>query len=183
MQWTKFFYVLLFFCDLVGVYCQKNMNWCVLLMHYLGGLLSYLVDGVSFGDLSCYCEDSLCVRQQNIPVNVPYVILGTGLLWFGWFGFNAGSALSTRLRNRGVAHGNNLGRVANCVRGDFHQVFYKKILNCTILLRDFLWESSRDITWKPSQAQTVGFSRHINASATPNFSVCQQPVRPQHELS
>eukprot|EP00667_Euglena_gracilis_P000578 EG_transcript_578 len=32
--------------------------------------------------------------QQNIPVNVPYVILGTGLLWFGWFGFNAGSALS-----------------------------------------------------------------------------------------
>jgi len=27
------------------------------------------------------------------PGNVPYVVLGTGLLWFGWFGFNAGSAL------------------------------------------------------------------------------------------
>ncbi|MGE3800488.1 MAG: ammonium transporter [Candidatus Kapaibacterium sp.] len=27
------------------------------------------------------------------PTNIPYVILGTGLLWFGWFGFNAGSAL------------------------------------------------------------------------------------------
>lgn len=27
------------------------------------------------------------------PANVPYVILGSGLLWFGWFGFNAGSAL------------------------------------------------------------------------------------------
>lgn len=27
------------------------------------------------------------------PANVPFVILGTGLLWFGWFGFNAGSAL------------------------------------------------------------------------------------------
>ncbi|SMO83337.1 ammonium transporter [Solitalea koreensis] len=28
------------------------------------------------------------------PANVPYVLLGTGLLWFGWFGFNAGSALA-----------------------------------------------------------------------------------------
>jgi len=27
------------------------------------------------------------------PANVPYVLIGTGLLWFGWFGFNAGSAL------------------------------------------------------------------------------------------
>ena len=28
------------------------------------------------------------------PANIPFVILGTGLLWFGWFGFNAGSAFS-----------------------------------------------------------------------------------------
>ena len=27
------------------------------------------------------------------PHNIPFVALGTGLLWFGWFGFNAGSAL------------------------------------------------------------------------------------------
>lgn len=26
------------------------------------------------------------------PANIPYVMLGTGMLWFGWFGFNAGSA-------------------------------------------------------------------------------------------
>jgi Amt family ammonium transporter len=28
-----------------------------------------------------------------VPHNVPFVLLGSGLLWFGWFGFNAGSAL------------------------------------------------------------------------------------------
>ena len=32
-------------------------------------------------------------EQKEIPpANIPYVLIGTGLLWFGWFGFNAGSA-------------------------------------------------------------------------------------------
>ncbi len=33
-------------------------------------------------------------RQAIIPHNVPFVLLGAGLLWFGWFGFNGGSALA-----------------------------------------------------------------------------------------
>jgi Amt family ammonium transporter len=32
--------------------------------------------------------------EAHTPANIPFVILGTGMLWFGWFGFNAGSALS-----------------------------------------------------------------------------------------
>ena len=32
-------------------------------------------------------------HQEIPPANIPYVLIGTGLLWFGWFGFNGGSAL------------------------------------------------------------------------------------------
>ena len=32
--------------------------------------------------------------QSMVPHNVPFTLLGAGLLWFGWFGFNAGSALA-----------------------------------------------------------------------------------------
>jgi Amt family ammonium transporter len=34
-------------------------------------------------------------HQEIPPSNIPYVLIGTGLLWFGWFGFNAGSALGS----------------------------------------------------------------------------------------
>ena len=44
---------------------------------------------------------ALCVGRRKdyaaaalLPHNVPFTLLGTGLLWFGWFGFNAGSALA-----------------------------------------------------------------------------------------
>ena len=33
-------------------------------------------------------------NSRHIPTNIPFVLLGTGMLWFGWFGFNAGSALA-----------------------------------------------------------------------------------------
>ena len=39
-------------------------------------------------------------RQALLPQNVPFTLLGTGILWFGWFGFNGGSALSA---NAGAA--------------------------------------------------------------------------------
>ncbi len=33
-------------------------------------------------------------NSNHIPTNIPFVLLGTGMLWFGWFGFNAGSTFA-----------------------------------------------------------------------------------------
>ena len=46
-----------------------------------------LVAAIVVGQRSDYQASSL------LPHNVPFTLLGAGLLWFGWFGFNAGSAL------------------------------------------------------------------------------------------
>jgi len=32
--------------------------------------------------------------EERSPHNIPFIALGTALLWFGWFGFNAGSELA-----------------------------------------------------------------------------------------
>jgi ammonium transporter, Amt family len=47
-----------------------------------------LVAALVVGKRSDYGSSSI------LPHNVPFVLLGSGLLWFGWFGFNAGSAVA-----------------------------------------------------------------------------------------
>jgi ammonium transporter, Amt family len=62
---------------------------------FAGGLVVHTSAGVSAvaAALVIGRRKDLEIRQTR-PNNVPYVILGTALLWFGWFGFNAGSALA-----------------------------------------------------------------------------------------
>ncbi len=50
----------------------------------VSGLVAALVLGKRYGK----------ERDTILPHNLPLTVLGAGLLWFGWFGFNAGSALS-----------------------------------------------------------------------------------------
>jgi Amt family ammonium transporter len=39
-------------------------------------------------------REGITPNKEVRPNNIPYVILGAAILWFGWFGFNAGSALA-----------------------------------------------------------------------------------------
>jgi len=49
------------------------------------------------------------------PTNIPYVILGPGLLWFGWFGFNGGSSLAADNIAVSAAVATNLAAAASAV--------------------------------------------------------------------
>jgi Amt family ammonium transporter len=48
-----------------------------------------LAGAIALGRRRTHADD-----ERHIASNIPYVLLGTGMLWFGWFGFNAGSALA-----------------------------------------------------------------------------------------
>ena len=54
---------------------------------HINAAIAALVAAVMMGSRKDYA------RQAILPHNVPFTLLGAGLLWFGWFGFNAGSAL------------------------------------------------------------------------------------------
>lgn len=63
-------------------------------LDFAGGTVVHISSGVS-GLVACI----LLGKRHGFgilsykPHNIPFVVLGAGLLWFGWFGFNAGSAL------------------------------------------------------------------------------------------
>ncbi len=65
-------------------------------LDFAGGIVVHITSGISalaaailIGRRKGY------LREPMPPHNLPMTVLGAGLLWFGWFGFNAGSALSS----------------------------------------------------------------------------------------
>jgi len=63
-------------------------------LDFAGGTVVHMSAGFAALAASIYLRNKSEVKKTIAPANIPFVLLGTGLLWFGWFGFNAGSALS-----------------------------------------------------------------------------------------
>jgi ammonium transporter, Amt family len=62
-------------------------------LDFAGGTVVHMSAGIAALVASIFLRSN-SEKKHVQPANIPYVLLGTGLLWFGWFGFNAGSAMS-----------------------------------------------------------------------------------------
>ncbi len=62
-------------------------------LDFAGGTVVHMSAGFAALAASMYLRNKNDRKTPIAPANIPFVLLGTGLLWFGWFGFNGGSAM------------------------------------------------------------------------------------------
>jgi Amt family ammonium transporter len=62
-------------------------------LDYAGGTVVHIASGVSAFVVAMMIGRRTVTEERMEPHDVPMTVLGAGLLWFGWFGFNASSAL------------------------------------------------------------------------------------------
>ena len=70
-------------------------DWGVL--DFAGGIVVHASAGMAALGAVLYL--GAAGRRSELPTTFPFIALGTALLWFGWFGFNAGSELAVGQRN------------------------------------------------------------------------------------
>lgn len=64
-------------------------------LDFAGGIVVHVSSGVSALIICILIGKRIGSDKQNYrPHNLPWTVMGAGMLWFGWFGFNAGSALA-----------------------------------------------------------------------------------------
>lgn len=89
--WATFVY------DPLGHWVWGTGGWLRNLgaLDFAGGIVVHTSSGVSALVLALLIGKRIGMERQHFaPHNLPFTVLGGALLWFGWFGFNAGSALS-----------------------------------------------------------------------------------------
>lgn len=67
-------------------------NWGVL--DFAGGTVVHMSAGFAALAGAIFLGRRKDANKVIKPANIPYILLGAGMLWFGWFGFNGGSALA-----------------------------------------------------------------------------------------
>ncbi|KAF8068037.1 ammonium transporter [Lyophyllum atratum] len=89
--------------DPIACWTWSPTGWSFLMggLDFAGGTPVHISSGTAALALSIFLGKRRGYGTPRLaygPQNVTYVVLGTVLLWFGWFGFNGGSALSANLR-------------------------------------------------------------------------------------
>lgn len=89
--------------DPIACWTWNPNGWSAKLggLDFAGGTPVHISSGTAALAISIYLGKRRGYGTERLaytPQNTTYVILGTVFLWFGWFGFNGGSALSANLR-------------------------------------------------------------------------------------
>lgn len=89
--------------DPIACWTWSGNGWSFIMggLDFAGGTPVHISSGTAALAISIYLGKRKGWGTERLsykPHNTSYVILGTVLLWFGWFGFNGGSALSANLR-------------------------------------------------------------------------------------
>jgi len=89
--------------DPIACWTWNTHGWSAVMggLDYAGGTPVHIASGTAALAISIYLGQRRGYGTERLaykPHNTSYVVLGTALLWFGWFGFNGGSALSANLR-------------------------------------------------------------------------------------
>ncbi|KAF8157217.1 ammonium transporter [Crassisporium funariophilum] len=96
-MWTTLVY------DPIACWTWNANGWSFVLggLDFAGGTPVHISSGTAALAISVYLGKRRGYGTERLaykPHNTTYVVLGTVFLWFGWFGFNGGSALSANLR-------------------------------------------------------------------------------------
>ena len=102
-------------------------KWGVL--DFAGGTVVHMSAGLAALSGAIFLGKRKKIEER--PANIPFVILGTGLLWFGWFGFNSGSALGANF-DAAIAFANtNLASATCMITWIFYDRFTNKKMSAT----------------------------------------------------